>query len=186
MKPLRLRENKLDQCLIAVMVGWWLKLALYTTLCFSKQASQPITMKKSGGPGWAHSCIATYHWKGIHIGSNSIQNQGIWGGVRCRRRPSFKDREDMGVTLTHACPPTIDSCPALQSETEGKMQGLFGSQSRGGWGEEGRDSSPGTTLPRLEFHFSPGHSHWPWASFFNLSKPPFFIWKRGNKILPVS
>lgn len=186
MKPLRLRENKLDQCLIAVMVGWWLKLAFYPTLCFSKQASQPITMKKSGGPGWAHSCIATYHWNGIHIGSNSIQNQGVWGGWGAGGIPVSRIGRAWRWPWHTPATPTIDSCPALQSETEGKTQGLFGLQSTRGWGEEGRDSSPGTTLPRLEFHFSPGHSHWPWASFFNLSKPPFFIWKRGNKILPVS
>lgn len=123
MKPLRLRENKLDQCLIAVMVGWWLKLALYSTLCFSKQASQPITMKKSGGPGWAHSCIATYHWKGVHIGSNSIQNQGMWGGVGCRRHPSFKDREGMGVTLTHACPSNRRLMPCTAIRDQGKNAG---------------------------------------------------------------
>lgn len=91
---------------------------------------------KSRGLGWAHRGIASCHLRRIHIVSTVTPSKARG---RCRKHSGFKDREGKGVTLTclllqPSSASAIDSCPVLQSENEGKTQGLLGSQSGiGGW-----------------------------------------------------
>ena len=150
--------------------------------CFSRRASQPIPMTKMRRLGWAHRRRATCHLRGTHIVSNSTQNKGEVQGAHWLLRTGSH-----GGWPLHACcsnsplPQSTDSHP-------GKTQGCFIHH----LGEVG------SAMEEVEAWAMKPH-HLGWNSTFpmdtvtdlgqvtsDLSKPPFFICKRGTTILPVS